>query len=216
MALADILDMARLQLRDTTYAYRWSNETLIRYVNDGVKHIRGKRPDVRISASGGDIPYSELPLDGAFTFTPTVATYVDSYDQIQGWRYNTWPTLYFYATSSSSVGIYATSSDVANKVDPLATFSGAVAGNIALTPGIHRGEPSGFGNTIHIKAVISATTAWNVTVTNPTMILDDHLYDEALSNYVCAECLASEGEDTFNAQRVKYFADEYVKQIMGG
>ena len=82
--------------------------------------------------------------------------------------------------------------------------------------GTRRGELSGMGGTINVAVIIPATTAFNVAVANPTMIIDDHIYDEALSYYVASECLDSEGEDTFNQQRQAAFKQEYIKQLMGG
>jgi len=216
MPLSDIFDMARLQIRDTMYPYRWSNETFTRYFNDFVKDLRRLRPDVRISSSGGDIPYSDLLLDGAFTFINSDThnpQYVKNFDQIQGWRYNTWPTLYFYATTSNNIGIYASAADMAAQVDALATFDGSAIGNRTITMGTRRGELSGIGNTIYVSAVIPSAASWTVTVVNPTIIIDSVLYDEAGAYFICSECLSSEGEDTYNQGRENQFAAEYHKQI---
>ena len=219
MPLSDIIDMARLQLRDNVYPYRWVQETVIRYVNDGIKDIRRLRPDVRVSSTGGIIPFVDIPLQGAFTFTNSDTNnpqYVKNFTALQGWRYNTYPTLYFYATTAANVGIYASASDAALQSQPLATFSGAATGSVTVTPQFHNGELSGLGGTIYVAVAIPAAASWNVTVTDPVIGIEDQTYDEALSMYICGSCLAGQSEDTFNLKSSDQFYRDYKAQVMGG
>ena len=223
MPLSDIIDMARLQLRDNVFPYRWTQETVIRYVNDGIKDILRTRPDIMVSSTGGMVAYAPIPYQGAFTFTNSDVNnpqYVKNFPALQGWRYNTYPTLYFYATSSPNVGIYASSSDATLQSQPLATFSGAAIGSVTVTPQFHNGELSGLGGTIYVAAIIPAAATWNVTVADPVLVIQDvtmpDRYDEALSMYVCASCLAGQSEDTFNLKSSEQFLRDYKAQLMGG
>ena len=52
MLASAIINRARLMLADTVATYRWSDATLIIYVNDAVDALTGRRPDLLMEDFG--------------------------------------------------------------------------------------------------------------------------------------------------------------------
>ena len=217
MSLIDIRDMSRLMLRDDRYPYRWPDETIIRFLNDGIKDIFRLRPDTRINACGAIITYSPISMLSAFTFNEVGDTrnVASSYQGIQGWAYDTYNMLYFKANSISDIRIYATSADASVGMNAMATFSGAATGLATIKPLARNGLVSGFGGSIQITTISTGAETWTVSVTASSLIIEDDTYDEALANYITSASLSMEGDDTANQQRAAAFKADYHKLIMG-
>lgn len=216
MALSDIVDMARLILRDKAYPYRWQDETVVRYVNDGVKEIRRMRPDAQIDANGDLYTYSDISLTAPFTYTEVDANNrFSGYDGIGGWARNTFPTLYFSVVSASDVRIYATSEDLALSRDYVGSFDASSTGLKSITPALRRGVISGFGGSVNVTSTPSAGNTATITAVNPTMCIDDEIYDDALANYVASGCLAEDSDDTQNQARADACMQTFYKLLMG-
>lgn len=69
--IQDILDEARVYIQDEVEEYRYSDEDLVDYLNNGIWEIRRIRPDFFIGTYDDEVPSfttaqldSEYPLDG--------------------------------------------------------------------------------------------------------------------------------------------------------
>lgn len=85
----------------------------------------------------------------------------------------------------------------------------------SITPASRRGVISGFGGSINVTSAPSAGNSATVTAVNPTMCIDDEIYDDALANYVAAGCLAEDSDDTQNQARADACMQTFYKLLMG-
>jgi hypothetical protein len=73
MTAAEVITLSRDWLKDTIATYRWSDATLLGYLNDTIRDVFRRRPDLRLATDG--------TLNAAFTnMTATSDTAPLGYD----------------------------------------------------------------------------------------------------------------------------------------
>lgn len=216
--LADIISMARYRLRDLVYPYRWNDEVMIRYCNDGIKEIRRIRPDTRIGTDGITlIDYSEISMVNPWTYTSSLdsSAIMSGYEGMVGWDKHTFPQIYFNCDSSTTISGYATASDRAYDRFKLLSIVGCDSiGNKDIIPQRYKGTMSGMGGSIRIDHVAVPNNQWYVTVAANDLIIPQEIFNDMLANYVAAECLKMEWDDAQNSGKAKQFEQEFTTGIM--
>ena len=77
MIANDSIAQARINLHDETVAsYRWTNQELLDYLNDGIRDLRSRRPDLIIGSDLEITSFASLPLGGGGAL-PTTVIYID-------------------------------------------------------------------------------------------------------------------------------------------
>jgi hypothetical protein len=66
MIIHDVISRARDLLHDTTTTYRWSENTLLAWLNDGIRELVNLRPDARFTDDGVYVAPADIVLPSAW------------------------------------------------------------------------------------------------------------------------------------------------------
>lgn len=165
---------------------------IIRHVNAGIKEIRRLRPEATLNSRNRMTPFENIPECGLWTYSVSGGNEISgSFDFIDGWTRESYPTLYLEAGSDSFLWFYLSESDRAGEINP----EGCTADYDQPGQKIIQSSPAGkLHGTIYQNAALPQNALREINATEPSLPLDD-LFITALTSYVCFKALSQTGNE---------------------